>query len=96
MSASRLPGKVCLDIGAPMLEWVVESTRRANRVNEVIVATTLDPSDDLVFEFCQERDYRVGRGSVYDVLDRFYQIAIHFEAEVVVRITADCPFIDPR
>lgn len=97
MASSRLPGKVMLEItGAPMLDWVVGRTRRANSLNEVIVATTLDSSDDLVFEFCQERDYRVGRGSVYDVLDRFYQIAVHFGADVVVRITADCPFIDPR
>ncbi|HBX70940.1 MAG TPA: acylneuraminate cytidylyltransferase [Chloroflexi bacterium] len=96
MSASRLPGKVLLDIGGkPMLEWVVERTRRAQFVNEVVVATTLDPSDTPVFEFCKRKDYRVGRGSVHDVLDRYYQTAKHFHANVVVRITADCPLIDP-
>jgi spore coat polysaccharide biosynthesis protein SpsF len=96
MSASRLPGKVLLEIGdKPMLEWVVERTRRAGSIHEVVVATTLDPSDDPVFEFCQQKDYRVGRGSVRDVLDRYYQVAKHFQAGIVVRITADCPFIDP-
>jgi spore coat polysaccharide biosynthesis protein SpsF len=96
MSSSRLPGKVLLDIGSkPMLEWVVERTRRAQFVNEVVVATTLDPSDTPVFEFCKQKDTRVGRGSVHDVLDRYYQAAKHFQADVVVRITADCPLIDP-
>ena len=96
MGSSRLPGKVLLDIGGrPMLQWVVERTRRAKTVDEVVVATTLDPSDDPVFEFCKRKDYRVGRGSVHDVLDRYYQTARHFQADVVVRITADCPLIDP-
>jgi len=97
MASSRLPSKVMLEIaGKPMLEWVVERSRRSSSLNEVVVATTLDPSDDPVFDFCQQRDYLVGRGSAYDVLDRFYQIAVHFEADVIVRITADCPFIDPQ
>ena len=96
MSSSRLPGKVLLDIGGkPMLEWVVERTRRAETIHQVVVATTLNESDDPVFEFCKQKDYRVGRGSVHDVLDRYYQIARHFEAGIVVRITADCPLIDP-
>ncbi len=96
MSSSRLPGKVLLDLGGkPMLEWVVERTRRAQLVNQVVVASTLDPSDDPIFEFCNQKDYRVGRGSVNDVLDRYYQTAKHFHANVVVRITADCPLIDP-
>ena len=96
MAASRLPDKVMLDLGGkPILEWVVERTRRAKRCKEVVVATTLDPLDDPVFEFCRQKDYRVGRGSVHDVLDRYYQAAKHFQADVVVRITADCPLIDP-
>lgn len=96
MSASRLPGKVLLEIGdKPMLEWVVERTRRAERVGQVVIATTLDPSDDPVFEFCKRKDYRVGRGSVDDVLDRYYQTSKHFQADTIVRVTADCPLIDP-
>jgi spore coat polysaccharide biosynthesis protein SpsF len=97
MSSSRLPGKVMLNIGdRPMLEWVVERTRRAHCLDEVVVATTIDPSDDPVFEFCRDKGYRVGRGSVHDVLDRYYQIAKQWQTEIVIRITADCPLIDPE
>jgi spore coat polysaccharide biosynthesis protein SpsF len=96
MASSRLPGKVLLDIaGRPMLAWVVERTQRAGLVNQVVVATTLDPTDDLVVDFCKEHDYPVSRGSLRDVLDRYYQTAVQFQAEVIVRITADCPLIDP-
>ena len=97
MSSSRLPGKVMLNIGdRPMLEWVVDRTRRAQCLDEVVVATTTDPSDDPIFEFCHDKGYRVGRGSVHDVLDRYYQIAKQLQTDVVVRITADCPLIDPE
>ena len=96
MTSTRLPGKVLQEIeGRPMLEWVVERARRATRVNQTVVATSLDPSDDPIFEFCKRKGYRVGRGSLHNVLDRYYQTAKHFQADLVVRITADCPFIDP-
>jgi spore coat polysaccharide biosynthesis protein SpsF len=96
MSASRLPGKVLLEInGRPMLEWVVNRTCRARGLDDVVVATTKSPSDDPVSEFCKHCGYKVVRGSVHDVLDRYYQAALHFQAEVIVRITADCPLIDP-
>ena len=96
MSSSRLPGKVLLDIGGkPMLEWVVERTRKASTIDQTAVVTTLDESDDKIFEFCRQKDYMVERGSIHNVLDRYYQSAKHFEADIVVRITADCPLIDP-
>ena len=96
MASSRLPGKVLLDIGGkPMLEWVVERSFRTENANEVVTATTVDPSDDPVFEFCQMKGYRVERGSTKDVLDRYYQTAKVLGSEIIVRITADCPFIDP-
>lgn len=97
MTSSRLPGKVLRNIGgSPMLGWVVERTRRATLVDEVIVATTIHPSDDPVAEFCQDAGYAVYRGSLQDVLDRYYQAGSITQADVVVRITADCPFIDPE
>lgn len=96
MASSRLPDKVLLDIaGKPMLAWVVERTQRAQNLAEVIVATTKDPSDDAVQALCQERGYPVYRGSAFDVLDRYYQAARQHGADIVVRITADCPLIDP-
>jgi spore coat polysaccharide biosynthesis protein SpsF len=96
MASSRLPDKVLLDIGdQPMLAWVVERTRMAHTIDEVVVATTTDATDDAVQAFCQGRGYTVYRGSAFDVLDRYYQAARLHRADVIVRITADCPLIDP-
>ena len=97
MNSSRLPGKVLKDIaGEPMLVWAVERVRLAESVDEVMVATTTDPSDDEIEHLCNERGYIVYRGSVFDVLDRYYQAALQTHADVVVRVTADCPLIDPQ
>ncbi len=96
MGSSRLPGKVLLDIaGKPMLQWVVERTRRATQVHEVMVATTDDPADDPIAAFCATQGVPCYRGSAFDVLDRYYNAARSQLAEIVVRITADCPLIDP-
>jgi spore coat polysaccharide biosynthesis protein SpsF len=95
-ASSRLSGKVLLDIaGQPMLVRVVERTRRARTITRVVVATTTELSDDPVEALCVERGYPCYRGSQYDVLDRYYQAARNFGAEIIVRITADCPVIDP-
>ena len=97
MSSSRLPGKVLRDIaGQAMLARVVQRARRASLVSQVVVATTIDPSDDPVFAFCRQQGYPVYRGNLSDVLDRYYQAAREFGAEIVVRLTADCPVIDPE
>ena len=97
MSASRLPGKVLLDIGGePMLVRVVNRTRRSQVVDEVVVATSLDKSDDPIEQICSQRGIPCHRGSLHDVLDRYYHAARYLSAEVIVRITADCPVIDPR
>ena len=97
MASSRLPGKVLLEIGdRPMLGWVVARVRQAKTVDEVVVATTLDPGDDPIEAYCREQDVAVVRGSHQDVLDRYYQAASEHAADVVVRVTADCPVIDPE
>lgn len=96
MGSTRLPGKVLKEIrGEAILGWVVERTKRAGEVDAVVVATTTHNRDQAIAEYCQKHDYPVVRGSEFDVLDRFYQAARKFQADVVVRITADCPFIDP-
>jgi spore coat polysaccharide biosynthesis protein SpsF len=96
MASSRLPGKVLLDIsGQPMLARVHARTRRAQRVDQVVVATTTDPSDDPVSAYCAAHGMEHTRGSQFDVLDRYYQAASRAGADVVVRVTADCPVIDP-
>jgi spore coat polysaccharide biosynthesis protein SpsF len=96
MSSSRLPGKILADIaGQPMLQRVFIRTSRAVTVTDTIFATTTDPSDDPVAEYCDFSGIPFTRGSLYDVLDRYYQAATQTKADVIVRITADCPVIDP-
>jgi spore coat polysaccharide biosynthesis protein SpsF len=96
MGSSRLPGKVLKDIGgAPMLFRVVVRARRAQTLGRVVVATTTDPADDSLAQYCREQGFPCFRGDPYDVLDRYYQAAKAFDAAAVVRLTADCPVIDP-
>src|ERR1044071_9047543 len=91
MSSSRLPGKILADIvGQPMLQRVFIRTSRASTVDQTIFATTTDPSDDPVAEYCEFSGIPFTRGNLYDVLDRYYQAAAKMKADVVVRITADC------
>ena len=97
MSSSRLPGKILAEIaGQPMLQRVFTRTSRAAAVTETIFATTTDPSDDPVAEYCDVSGIPFTRGSLYDVLDRYYQTAKQAKADFVVRVTADCPIIDPE
>lgn len=96
MGSSRLPGKVLLDIaGRPMVLRVVDRARKASLVDDVIVATTTDPSDDIVADRCRKEGVAVFRGHPTDVLDRFYRAAETTRAEVIVRLTGDCPMLDP-
>lgn len=96
MDSSRFPGKVLEEIdGRPMLGWVIERASRSQLLNGIAIATTTDNSDDAIVKYCQDNGYQCFRGSIYDVLDRYYQAALHFKAHVIVRLTADCPFIDP-
>lgn len=96
MGSSRLPGKVMLDLaGHPMLEWVVRRGERARQIDQVMVATTDDPADTAIADWCIKSHILCYRGSVFDVLDRYYQAACLSSADTVVRVTADCPLIDP-
>lgn len=97
MSSSRLPGKVLLEMGGkPMLAHVIERTRRAQSVDALLVATTTDSSDDPLAAFVASLGVACFRGSLHDVLDRYYQAARPLQPERLVRITADCPLIDPQ
>lgn len=96
MGSTRLPGKVLLDLaGETMLARVVGRVRRARRVDDVLVATTTEAPDDAIEALCDERGWRCFRGSEHDVLERYYQAASGLGAEIIVRITSDCPLIDP-
>ena len=97
MGSSRLPGKVMSELsGRPILWHVIDRCKRCEKVDEVAVATTTKEEDDVVVAVAEESGAAVYRGSESDVLDRYYRAAAEHEAEVVVRITADCPLIDPR
>jgi spore coat polysaccharide biosynthesis protein SpsF len=94
--STRLPDKVFADIaGRPMLAHVVDRVRRATRIDEVMVATTVLRRDDPIEAWGRSRGVGVFRGSEHDVLSRYAGAARTVDADVVVRITADCPLVDP-
>ena len=99
--SSRLPGKVLLDIeGRPMLDWVVRRLARARTLDHIVVATTVEPTDEAIVTACDalegiELPVTTFRGSEDDVLDRYHGAARTVGAQRVVRITSDCPLIDP-
>ena len=96
MSSSRLPGKVLLPlVEKPVLAHVIERLSYSRLIEKIVVATSVDSSDDPIANFCRENHVLCFRGSLEDVLDRYYRAAIENHADSVVRITADCPVIDP-
>ena len=97
MSSSRLPGKVLADIsGRPLLQFLIERLKRSLTVDEIILATTDDTSDDYLSEFGKALGLKVVRGSMHDVLARYVLAASQTCADTLVRITCDCPFVDPN
>lgn len=96
MGSTRLPGKVLAEIcGRTMLERVVLRARRATRPAEVVVATTSRTEDDTVADEAARLGVQAFRGDAEDVLGRFARAAEDVSADVIVRVTADCPFLDP-
>jgi spore coat polysaccharide biosynthesis protein SpsF len=97
MGSTRLPGKVLMDLGGEtVLSRVVRRLRRATRIDEIAVATTVSRKDDAISAACKGLGVREFRGSEEDVLDRYLCAAEEAGAEAVVRITSDCPLIDPE
>ncbi len=96
MTSSRLPGKVLMEaVGKPMLELMIERLRRAVSIDEVVIATTVNATDDPLVELAGRLGVGVFRGSEDDVLVRVLDAARAFEADVIVETTGDCPLIDP-
>src|SRR5690606_12170285 len=96
MGSTRLPGKVMREIGGkPMLWHVVTRLRAAALVDKAVVATTDHESEDVIAEWCAENEICCHRGSVNDVLDRYFYAALGYKARTIVRITSDCPLLDP-
>lgn len=97
MGSTRLPGKVMKDIlGKPVLIRDINRIKRATCIDEIVVATTTLSEDDTIVALCSEEDWNCFRGSENDLLDRYHQAAMEFDADVIVRITSDCPMIDPN
>jgi spore coat polysaccharide biosynthesis protein SpsF len=97
MGATRLPGKVMMNIAnGPMLQHIVERLRRTRRIDDIILATTTLKEDDQLENFAREANLAYYRGEEQDVLGRYYFAATQFHAEIIVRICGDNPLIDPQ
>lgn len=97
MGSTRLPGKVLKDLaGETVLARVVNRTRRATLLDEVIVATSVLSADDAIVRECDRLGVTWFRGDEADVLDRYHRAAVKHSADLVVRVTSDCPLIDPN
>lgn len=97
MGSTRLPGKMTkLIAGRPVISYVFERAEFAKELDEVWLSTTTDPSDDVLSAWANKNNVLCFRGSVNDVLDRYYQTALMAKADIVVRLTGDCPLLDPE
>jgi len=97
MGSSRLPGKVLMDIDEmPLLEIMLSRVEKSRLLKKIIIATSNLPKDNPIEQFCINNDYHCFRGSENDVLSRYYESAKEYNADIIVRLTADCPLIDPE
>lgn len=96
MGSTRLPGKSLTRLGeVTTLDWIATRAGLARQVDEVFVATSTESEDDVIAEHCAQAGIACVRGSALDVLDRFRVALDHTDADLIVRLTADCPFVDP-
>ncbi|MFN8946265.1 MAG: cytidylyltransferase domain-containing protein [Alphaproteobacteria bacterium] len=96
LGSSRLPGKVLLELaGRPALDWVIARAAASNAFAEIVLATTTDPRDDALATHGKGLGLRVVRGSEADVLDRYCLAAKESRADIITRVTSDCPLIEP-
>lgn len=96
MGSTRLPTKVMMDLcDKPMLWHIIQRVKNSKKADEVIVATTTQPMDKTILDLCDETHIKSFAGSEDDVLDRYIKAARTYDIDTIVRITADCPLIDP-
>ena len=96
MTSTRLPGKVMMNVlGRPILSFQLERASRVSAIDKIVIATTKNESDEPIVEFGKTKGFSVFRGSEPDVLSRYQEAATKYEADVIIRLTADCPIIDP-
>lgn len=97
LGSTRLPGKTMMPLeGEPLLGHLVRRIRKSQLISGIIIATTTQERDDRIVRFAEEKNVRWYRGSENDVLDRFYQAALLHQLQTIVRVTPDCPMLDPR
>lgn len=97
MGSTRLPGKVMkIIMDKPIIEHVVNRVKASKEIDDIIIATTTKKEDDIIVEEAQKLNVKYFRGSENDVLSRYYYAAKEVNADIVIRITSDCPLIDPQ
>jgi len=97
MTSSRLPGKVLMKVlDKPILHYLVSRLKRVQSLDEIVLATTTNCTDDILVEFANNENIRCYRGSENDVMDRVVEAAKSVDADLIVEITGDCPIIDPN
>ena len=96
MQSTRLPGKILKQVmGKSLLEYQIERLCRVKRADDIVIATTIGEAEQPIVDLCEKLGVSFFRGSEEDVLSRYYQAALLQNADVVVRVTSDCPIIDP-
>lgn len=96
MNSTRLPGKVLLHLGSRrVLEWVVDRCQQAPSVDETVIAVGDRPENEAIIEWCTRNSCKFLQGPEDDLLERHRNVAEEFEADVLVRLTGDCPFVPP-
>ena len=97
MGSTRLPGKVLKKLnGISVLEFLCDQLNYSRLLNDKIIATTSNSEDDVIVNFCESKGIKCFRGSVNDVLDRYHKCAKKFSINTIIRITSDCPLMDPQ
>ena len=97
MTSTRLPGKVMKVVcGKPLLEHLIDRLKRVKYADRIVIATTVNETDDIIVELCEKLDISYYRGSEEDVLGRYYETAVEYGGDIIIRITSDCPVIDPE
>lgn len=97
IGSTRLPGKILKKIGDKIvLDYVLERLKLCKYLDEIVLATTTSEKDDILEAYAKNKGIRYFRGSEEDVLSRYYLAAKHYNADIIVRITSDCPLIDPE
>ena len=97
LSSTRLPGKVLKEIsGKPMLQWQIERLQQSRLIDDIVVATTNNPADDKIVDFCNRQGYKVFRGDEDNVLQRLTDLIVEHNVEIHVECFGDSPLTDPR